>query len=64
LKEQIKKGQLAEMVSESWINQLDQEMDPNDTMSHLNRMALVTSELAGRLNAIIDQLAAENQKRK
>ena len=56
------KAQLDRLLSESWMAQLDNELDPADTMNSLNRMALLTSELAGRLGSIIEELEQNSKK--
>lgn len=61
MKKQDHKAQLDKLLSESWMEKLDNALDPADTMNDLNRMALVTSELAGRLSSIIEDL---EQKKK
>ena len=56
MKKQASKAQLEKLLSETWMKQLEEEMDPADTMNHLNRMALVTHDIAARLDAIITDL--------
>lgn len=62
MKKQSGKDQISKLLSETWMEKLDQEMDPNDTMNHLNRMALVTNDLAGRLNSIIEELDKKKKR--
>lgn len=62
MKKQASKAQIEKMLSEAWMKQLDSEMDPADTMNHLNRMAMVTGDLASRLDAIITDLEKKKKK--
>ena len=62
MKKQGSKVQIEKMLSEAWMKHLDRELDPGDTMNQLNRMALVTSELAGRLASIIEDLEKTRKK--
>lgn len=54
--------QLDKLLDESWNEQMNNDLDPADTMNQLNRMALVTSELAGRLGSIIEELGTKKKK--
>ena len=63
MKKRSRKAQVAKLLSESWMEKLDNEPDPNDTMNHLNRMALVTNDLAGRLNTLIDELEKKKKRK-
>lgn len=56
MKKQAPKIQIEKLLSETWMKQLQSEMDPADTMNHLNRMAMVTSDIAIRLDSIITDL--------
>jgi 5,10-methenyltetrahydromethanopterin hydrogenase len=62
MKKKGSNAQIAKLLSESWMEKLDNDMDPNDTMNHLNRMALVTHDLADRLNAIIEVLDKKKKR--
>jgi 5,10-methenyltetrahydromethanopterin hydrogenase len=63
MKKQDHIAQLDKLLSETWMEQLDNELDPSDTMGQLNRMALLTGELAGRLGSIIEDLEKKKQKK-
>lgn len=64
MREKRGKAQLDKLMSELWMKQLDNELAPNDTMNDLNRMALVTNELAGRLSSIIEDLEKNTKNKK
>lgn len=62
MKKNEQANRLDQLLTKSWMDQLDSEMDPGDTMGYMNRMAMVTSELVGRLGAIIEELEPEKKK--